>query len=218
MNTLSENARRIAIIAICSFMVTSCAIGPSYDPPFRAESSGVDMSGRRVVVSNFYKAKTELSYLGDLQISYILERAKLYDASFAVASHLKRNGIDANAVKDATVDSLVEDEVLLSGTIVTRSIPMEENFPFPGMLIVLLIGNILPSPAAYVSGVDVVYRYELVDTNGMVLFSSPEKETRISYRDHWIWGRIFFYKSYERDINETLDQEIYDLIVADLFR
>jgi hypothetical protein len=218
MSTISENAYRIVMILICGSMATSCAIGPSYDPALTAENSGVNARGRRVVVSRFYKAQAELSYLGDLQISRILESAKLYDVSFGLARHLKTEGVEANAVKDAALDSLVEEEVMLSGTIVTRSIPMEENFPFPGMMILLLIGNILPSPAAYVSGVDVVYRYELIDTNATILFSSPEKKSRIYYKDFYIWGRLFFYKSYEKEIGETLDKRIYDLIVEDLFR
>jgi hypothetical protein len=143
------------------------------------EGSGLNVQNKSVVVTSFYKAQTELSYLGDLEISRILESAKLFDISFSVASHLKSAGIQASAMKDADVDSLKSGQVMLSGTIVTRSIPMEENFPFPGMMIILLIGNILPSPAAYESGVDVMYRYELVDSSGEILFASPEKESRI---------------------------------------
>jgi hypothetical protein len=107
---------------------------------------------------------------------------------------------------------------MLTGSLVTRSIPMEENFPFPGMMVVLLIGNVLPSPYPYVSGVDAAYRYELIDDSGRILFASPEKKTRIYYRDFWIWGRIFFAKGYERDINDQLEEQVFELIVADLFQ
>lgn len=209
--------RSIALAACAVVLGSACAIGPAYDPELRAEDSGVDAQGAKVVVTRFYKAESELSYLGDLDISIILESAKLRDISFAMASHLKRAGISAEARKNAPVEALQRGEVMLTGSLVTRSIPMEENFPFPGMMVILLIGNVLPTPYPYVSGVDVAYRYELVDDSGRILFASPEKETRIYYRDFWIWGRIFFAKGYERDINDQLEEQVFDLIAADLF-
>jgi len=207
-----------SIIALLLFVctVSACAIGPVYSPELDIESSGLNMHDKTVVVTKFYKAQTELSYLGDLDISRILESAKLYDISFDVTNHLKKKGIEAYSLKDAPVNSLKEGEVMLSGAIITKSIPMEENFPFPGMLVVILIGNILPSPAAYISGVDVTYQYELIDSSGRIL-QSIEKSSRIYYKDYYIWGRIFNYKKYEKKINEKLQSQIYDLIVDDLF-
>jgi hypothetical protein len=120
-------------------------------------------------------------------------------------------------MKDTPVNQLKEGEVMLSGAIITRSIPMEENFPFPGMLIILLIGNILPSPAPYVSGVDVKYQYELVDSSGRIL-QSIEKSSRVYYEDYYIWGRIFNYQSYEKEIRGNVQTQIYNLIMDDLFR
>jgi len=221
MIQLLGRSRSITVAACTLLFVllleTACAIGPAYDPELAVEDSGVDARNSQVMVTRFYKAESELSYLGDLDISIILESAKLRDISYAMANHLKRAGISAQAMKDASVDSLHKGEVMLTGSLVTRSIPMEENFPFPGMMVILLIGNVLPSPYPYVSGVDVAYRYELVDDAGRILFASPDEETRIYYRDFWIWGRIFFAKGYEREINEKLEGQVFDLIVADLF-
>jgi len=180
------------IIALLLFVpiVSSCAIGPIYNPELTTGNSGLNIHDKKVVVTKFYKAQTELSYLGDLDISRILESAKLNDISFSVANHLKKEGIEAYGMKDTPVNKLKEGEVMLSGAIVTKSIPMEENFPFPGMLVIILIGNILPSPAAYISGLDVMYRYELIDSSGRILHSL-EKSSSIYYEDYYIWGRIF---------------------------
>ncbi len=207
------------IIALFLFVciVSSCAIGPIYNPELNIENSGLNMHDKTVVVTKFYKAQTELSYLGDLDFSLTLESAKLYDISFDVANHLKKEGIEAYGMKDTPVNTLKEGEVMLSGAIIIRSIPMEENFPFPGMLVIILIGNILPSPAAYKSGVDVKYQYELIDSSGRILHSL-EKSSRIYYKDYYIWGRIFNYKKYEKKIKENLQNQIYDLIVDDMFR
>ena len=150
-------------------LTTSCGIGPIYDPELRAERSGLSLNERNVIVSNFYKAQTELSYLGDLEISRILESAKLYDISFDLARYLSGEQINAVAMKESSVDDINEGEVMLSGSIITKSISMDENFPIPGMLVVLLIGNILPSPVAFISGLDVMYQYDLTDSSGRIL-------------------------------------------------
>lgn len=197
--------------------VTSCAIGPVYSPELLYEDSGLKMKNKTVVVSNFYKAQTELSYLGDLNISRILESAKLYDMSFNMANSLKKEGINAQGMKDFKAADLKEGEVLLSGAIITRSIPFEENFPFPGMMIVVLIGNVLPSPAPYKSGIDLMYQYELVDASGKIL-QSVEKESRIYYKDYYVWGRLFNYKKYEEKITKKLETQIPELIKKDLFQ
>lgn len=199
------------------FIVSSCAIGPTYDPELNIESSGLNMHDKTVIVTKFNKAQTELSYLGDSDFSIILKSAKLYDISLSVAKHLKKEGIEAYGMKDTSVDKLKEGEVMLSGAIITKSIPMEENFPFPGMLIIILIGNILPSPAAYISGVDVMYQYELIDSSGRIL-QSVEQSSRIYYEDYYIWGRLFNYQDYEKKIRKKVQNQIYDLIVDDLFR
>lgn len=196
-------------------MINSCAIGPIYSPPLSGGNSGLNVGRETVVVTKFYEAQTELSYLGDLRISRILESAKLYDISFDVSNHLNKKGIKSYAMKDHPVDRLKQGEVMISGAIITRSIPMEENFPFPGMMIVILVGNILPSPAAYKSGVDVIYRYELIDSSGRIL-NSLEKSSRIYYKDYYIWGRIFGYKKYEKRIRENLNAQIYNLMIDDL--
>ena len=120
-------------------------------------------------------------------------------------------------MKDAPVSSLKENEVMLSGAIITKSIPFEENFPFPGMLVCILIGNILPSPAAYKSGVDIMYQYELMDSNGRIL-QSVEKSSRVYFKDYYIWGRIFMAQKYEKKLREDLQNQVFDLIVQDLFR
>lgn len=206
------------LIILISSLLSSCAIGPIYKPQISAEDSGLNLSKKKVVVSKFYKAQTELTYSGDIEIHRILESAKLQDVSYQVAAFLTQNNLLARAIKDADVASLQDDEVLLSGTIITRSIPFEENFPFPGMMVVILVGNILPSPAAYKSGIDVLFRYELVDSSGNILFSSPDKDYRIYYKDYYIWGRIFNYKKYEKRINEKLDKEILDMIIEDVFK
>lgn len=210
------------LVCICS----SCAIGPVYSPELSLENSGLDMRERTVVVSKFYKAQTELSYSGDLTVvgdltiytSRILKTEQLNDISWHVANYLSMRGIKAYGVEDASVDELKKGEVMLSGSIIMKSIPMEDNFPFPGMLVVCLIGNILPSPAAYKSGIDVIYQYELIDTTGRILFHSSQKRSRIYYKDYYIWGRIFNYKKYEKKISDNLQNQIYDLIVDDLFR
>jgi len=211
--------RLISIIALLLFapIVSSCAIGPTYNPELTIGNSGLNMQDKKVLVTKFYKAQTELTYLGDSNISIMLESAKLNDISLKVANHLKKEGIEAYGMKDAPVNKLKEGEVMLSGAIITESIPMDENFPFPGMLMVILIGNILPSPAAYVSGVDVVYRYELIDSSGRILHSL-EKSLRIYYEDYYVWGRLFFYKKHEKEIRENLQNQIYDQIVDDMFR
>ena len=203
------------LLTVC--VLSSCAIGPIYNPELTTGNSGLTLRDKKVVVTKFYKAQTELSYLGDLQISRILESAKLYDISFSVANHLKKEGIEAYGMKDEPVNKLKQGEVMLSGAIITRSIPMEENFPFPGMLIILLIGNILPSPAAYQSGIDVKYQYELIDSSGRIL-QSIERSSRIYYKDYYIWGRIFNYQKYEKELREKAESQIYDLIVDDLFQ
>jgi len=199
-------------------LFSSCAIGPIYKPQISAEDSGLNLANKKIVVSKFYKAQTELTYSGDIEIHRILESAKLQDASYHVAAFLAQNNIVARANKDADVASLKDNEIMLSGTIVTRSIPFEENFPFPGIMVVILIGNILPSPAAYKSGIDILFRYELVDSSGNILYSSPDKDYRIYYKDYYIWGRIFNYKKYEERINEKLDKEILDMIIEDVFK
>lgn len=204
-------------VLICLLALSaSCAIGPLYSPGLSAVNSGLNLKDRTVIVTDFYKAQTQLSYLDDLEISRILESAKLYDISFNLAEYLNENKINSVAMKEASVSTLKEKEVMLSGALVTKSIPMEENFPFPGMMVVILIGNILPSPAAYISGVDVVYHYELTDSEGRIL-QSVEKSSRIYYKDYYIWGRIFNYQKYEKSIREKLDGEIFDLIIQDLF-
>ena len=210
-----KKLRRTGLVLSVVFMFTSCAIGPIYSPTLTSGNSGQNIRNKTVVVTKFYEAQTELSYLGDLNISRILESAKLYDISLNVSNYLVKDGIESYAMKDAPVNTLKEGEVMLSGAIITRSIPMEENFPFPGMLIIILVGNILPSPAAYKSGVDLIYRYELIDSSGRILHSI-EKSSRIYYKDYYIWGRIFGYKKYEKKIRESLHDQIYDLIVDDL--
>ena len=205
----------MVFLIVC--MITSCAIGPLYSPALTAENSDLNKRDKTVVVTKFYEAQTELSYLGDLNISRILESAKLYDISLSVSDYLKKEGIESYAMKEAPVNTLKEGEVMLSGAIITRSIPMEENFPFPGMLIIILVGNILPSPVAFKSGVDVIYRYELIDSSGRILHSL-EKSSRIFYKDYFIWGRIFGYKKYEKKIRDSLNGQIYDLMVVDLWK
>lgn len=208
----------IIMLLLFVYIVCSCAIGPIYSPELSLENSGLNMHDKTVVVTKFYKAQTNLSYLGDLHVSRIIESAKLYDISFSISNHLNKEGIKAYSIKDAPVNTLKESEVMLSGAIITRSIPMEDNFPCPGMLIIFLVGNILPSPVAYKSGIDVMYRYELIDSSGRILFHSPEKSSRIYYKDYYVWGRIFNYQKYEKKIRENLHNQIYDLIVDDLFR
>ncbi len=208
--------KQIVMYLLFAGILFSCAIGPLYSPQLSPGNSGLNMQNQTVVVSKFYKAQTELTYLGDLNISRILESAKLYDISFNVANHLNKEGIKAISMKDAPANTLKKGEVMLSGAIITKSIPMEENFPFPGMMIVILVGNILPSPAAYKSGVDLMYQYELIESSGKIL-QSVEKRSRIYYKDYYIWGRIFNYKKYEKKIREALDEQIFDLIVDDLF-
>ncbi len=210
--------KTIVMFLLCVYIGFSCAIGPNYSPELSLENSGLNMHDKTVVVSKFYKAQTELSYLGDLDISRILESAKLFDISYNMANRLNSEGIEAYSMKDAPANTLKEGEVMLSGVIITRSIPMEENFPFPGMLILLLVGNVLPSPAAYDSGVYLTYQYELIDSTGRILFHSPEKSSRVYYKDYYIWGRLFNYQKYEKKIRENLQNQIYDLIVDDLFR
>ena len=209
--------KRIGVLLLLICIVYSCAIGPIYSPELYSENSGLNLHDKTVVVTKFYKAQSELSYLGDLEVSRILESAKLYDISFNVAKHLNKEGIEAIGMKDAPANSLKEDEVMLSGAVITRSIPMEENFPFPGMLIIVLIGNILPSPAAYKSGIDLMYQYELVESSGRIL-QSIEKSTRIYYKDYYIWGRLFLHKKYEKEIQANIEEQIYDLIIKDLFQ
>ena len=199
------------------FSLFSCGIGPVYSPELRLEDSGLDMHDKTVIVTKFYKAKSELTYTGDLNISRVLESAKLYDISFNVANHLKKEGLKAYSMKDAPANTLKKGEVMLSGAMITKSIPVEDNFPIPGMLVVFLIGNVLPSPMAYKSGVDVVFRYELIDSSGRIL-QSREKSSRIFYKDYYIWGRIFNYKKYEKNIGKDLQKQIYNLMIEDLFR
>ena len=199
-------------------VVCSCAIGPIYLPELQSENSGLNMKDKKVLVTKFYKAETNLSYLGDFEITRILESAKLSDISFSLSNFLGERGINSTAMKDAPANSLKKGEVMLSGSLITRSIPMEENFPYPGMLVLILIGNLLPSPSPYISGVDVIYRYELIDSSGRILFQSPEKSSRILYKDHYIWGRFFNYKKYERKIKENLQRQIFDQIIDDLFQ
>lgn len=191
-----ENLRlkQIVMLVLLASIVFSCAIGPLYSPELSSENSGLNIHDKTVIITKFYKAQTDLSYLGDLEISRILESAKLYDISFNVAKYLNKKGIEAISMKDAPVNTLKKDEVMLSGAIITKSIPMEENFPFPGMLVVLLVGNILPSPAAYKSGVDMMYQYELTDSSGRIL-QSVEKSSRVYYKDYYIWGRMFNIKN-----------------------
>lgn len=195
----------------------SCGIGPIYDPELRAEKSGLRLNERNVIVTNFYKAQTELSYLGDLEISRILESAKLYDISFDLARYLSGENISAVAMKESSVNDLSQGEVMLSGSIITKSISMDENFPIPGMLVVLLIGNILPSPIAFISGLDIMYQYDLTDSSGRIL-QSVEKRSRIYYKDYYVWGRLFNYKKHEEKLKESVELQIYDLITEDLFR
>ena len=214
----SKRIKQILSLLVVCLILFSCGIGPIYSPKISAEDSGLSLGDKSVVVSKFYMATTELTYTGSIDIQRILESAKLNDVSFNVANYLNSNNIRATAMKDADVSSLKDGELLLTGTIISRSIPMEENFPFPGMMIVILIGNILPSPAAYVSGVDLMFRYELIDSSGRILFSSADKDSRIYYKDYYIWGRIFNYKKYEQWITEKLESEIYDLIIEDLFK
>jgi 2-hydroxy-3-keto-5-methylthiopentenyl-1-phosphate phosphatase len=73
----------------------SCAIGPIYKPPISYENSNLNLHDKNVIVTKFYKAQTKLSYLGDLNISRILESAKLYDISFTLAQYLNRQNIEA---------------------------------------------------------------------------------------------------------------------------
>lgn len=200
-----------------SGILLSCGIGPVYSPELTAANSGVNILDKHVIVTDFYKAQTELSYLGDLNVSRILESAKLYDISFDVTDHLKTNKINAVAMKGVTSKRLKKNEVMLSGALITKSIPMEDNFPYPGMLVIILIGNILPSPSPYISGVDVIYHYELTDPSGRIL-QSVENSTRIYYKDYYIWGRIFNYQTYEKTIRDSVEKQIYDLIIQDLFR
>ncbi len=210
---LKQNLTLALPIGVC----ISCAIGPIYEPPLSRENSELKLNNKSVVVTQFYKAQTELSYLGDLKISQILESAKLYDLSYTFAQYLNTKEIDAFAVKDASVTELKENEVMLRGSIITRSIPMEENFPFPGMLVILLVGNVLPSPAAYKSGVDIMYQYELTDASGRIL-QSVESKSRVYYKDYYIWGRMFNYQKYEQKLRDSLQEQVFKIITDDLFQ
>lgn len=205
------------LFLLLSFCLVSCSIGPNYVPLLQPDDSGLNLRGKKVIVSKFLQAKSQISITHSKEIINILESAQVKDISYHIARHLNKAGIEAFSIQDAKQKQLTSDEVLIRGAIVTGPLPESVNMPIPFILNFLLIGNILPTPFPYRTGVDLTFRYEVIDHSGRILYQSGDKRSRITYKHYWVWG-IFPHIEHENTIADAVPKQICELMVQDLFK
>ena len=194
--------RHVLLLLVTAVVLLGCVTGPDWDPELRTpvpEKIGRD---REVIVSDFLSARREVSVLMAPGIDQLLESATVHDESFTVAGLLKREGFQTQAHAGFEPGDLRDDQVLLRGAVVVTPLnSMEGIGVFNFLYLVTALPLVLPSPVPFRAGGYVLYRYELIDTDGRIIYQSGETKSRVTWKYNWLWSAI--------GVRNTIDRELY---------
>jgi len=110
-------------------------------------------------------------------------------------------------IKDFDLKNLQEDEVLLSGAIILG----KKKYTLEDMSCGLLVPLILPMPWNYHSGKDVLFRYEIVDKNGKILYHSGDQNMVVCMKSHFYHIGTRNQNKFP-EMNQAVTKEVVELV------
>lgn len=208
----------IIICLVCSSCATNAKIVGNFNPsPTTIDEDQYD----EVIVTGFnYSSMRQTSrYTGSSSangyVTNYYEVLKEYsggEISKQIADMLKRNGVNARALKDYNVDKLEPGQILLTGNVELYnygSFQAWQVIPF-----FLLIGNVLPAPWGFSVGAIVNYDSEIINSEGEILYQVPRKSATASYKHWWVWGAMASSKKNYEKASDILGPEAFDEILS----
>ncbi len=207
-------------------LINACALGPVYQPPLQADESGLDLRNYKIYISNTTGQFRYVYYDGN---SSTLYNETNLDLSSKFSKILKTINIDAEAYENKSPGSLNKGEAMIQIDIDMASITANDNL-IPFIFVLVLVGNILPTPIPYKNGVHLKYNYKVLGQGGKILFQSDEKYSKVYFKDYYVWPRVFANGKREskivngikdkndKDKKVPLHDQVFLLIVEDLFK
>jgi hypothetical protein len=184
----------VTLFAAIALLFMGCMSEVQYDPRIEIPSKPGLLKDKKVVVAGFVKSVQDISATSSSGITKILESAHVQDISLIVTNYLVNKGIQADARSEFKVSQLRDDEVLLRGAAI--SIPMDaKRLAGPrfgnAMLLICtvgIVGIVLPTPIAYITGRTFYYRMEIVDSQGRILMQTGDQRSDVYTTKHHMLG------------------------------
>jgi hypothetical protein len=196
-------ATRIAVAALL-LMLSGCMVGPQWSDEVHLGIPAGSIQGRKVVVSNFVKSVSATSTTNSQQIVEIKESVQVSDISGAIADALRARGIAAEARKDVKAAYLRDDEVLLSGAVLTQERYTDWGMWLPASLFSGLSLTLLPTPVPFRQGNALVYRVELDDGRGRILYQSGDRPIVGTFDTYHFYGVGLAQETAPRKLSDDL--------------
>lgn len=176
------------LVLIVGIFLAGCAVGPEITYK-SSRPNPPQIEATKVYVSNFKTARRTVAFTANYNIHSVLETVNSYDSSYEIALELKSMGINSEAVVNKTYESLKEGEVLLTGgalySQIMRPVPWE-IFTF-----FTVVPVVLPMPFTSKYGVNAIYNFAVIDSNGKYLYQTANEVITVKYGSHY-WPASMF--------------------------
>lgn len=130
------------------------------------------------------------------------------DISGIVAEGLQRRGIAAEARKDVKPAYLRDDEVLLSGAVLSQEREVDMGRLLGAALFSSLSLTLLPTPIPFREGNALVYRVELTDRRGRILYQSGEQRIVGTFDTYHFYGTTGVSQKAPRVLTDELTAKV----------
>jgi hypothetical protein len=196
------------VLFLSILTIAGCMLGPDIVPSIDVPPNPGLLKGKKIIVSGFVKSYRDVSITRSIEISRMLESARVQDISLIVANHLTSKGIVAEARSGFSPEQLEGEQLLLRGAAI--SAPLNKT-NIPGFLLsccsLFMVGMILPNPFPMYSGSDFYYRLEVVGPKGRILLQTGDMHAEISYRSHHMFAVAFGGGSRARETSAAIGEE-----------
>jgi hypothetical protein len=170
---------------LITFMLTGCAVGPKIITDTEVPSIKNDYKNKKIIVTDFYISHYAVSATHSNDITTILESVNTDDISSEVSDILLSAGLESEARKYYTRGELQDNELMFTG-VIARKPYWSLGYALCCGSIGLLIPIFLPMPYGTPYGVDVRYRFELVDKDGRIYLQTRENNLKVKYKSYYV--------------------------------
>jgi len=183
-----EVTRGITMAIAISLLSAGCATEPKLVSAIALPKPQTDLKGKTVVVSGFLQSEHAVSVTQSEAIRQTLESAYVHDISGQVASSLRSKGIPAEGRIGATPSSLADNEVLVRGAFIPTGALLNMGAWEIMWGTIGIVGYILPSPLPFRWGSLIIYRVEIIDSDGRILVQTGDKQIEARSTGYYVYG------------------------------
>lgn len=203
--------KTLIMLFAVSAIFSGCAIGPRWNRDITLPAPSSDIRGKKVVISKFMQSVSQVSVTHSRDIQWTKESVYAHDVSGDIAAGLRASGIPAEARVDVKAAELGKDEVLVQGAVISHHYQPGGRYCLSGSVMILtmgIVGMVLPTPVAYLSGGEVTYRVDVIDSKGRLLMQTGDQAIIGTYDDYWFWGLVGGQGKYEYEVVPPVRQKI----------